>query len=110
MFLDHRSWQSRISAGIGYINSSIKTQDSIIRTLSNTSAIIPIQLSTGRPIFGRWEIEFAYRYYIAINDVLDGYSLNNKFDKYSYEYIGLKYMFGEKDHRFQKKGSCPSVN
>ena len=103
-----KGWQYRVSAGIGYTQNELLLTDSVQRTQNNTSVILPLQISTGRNIYKRFDIEFAYRYYIAKNNI-DGYVLNNNYDKYSYAFVALKYMFGEKDYRFMKKGSCPTA-
>ena len=103
-----KGWQYRVSAGIGYTQNELLLTDSVQRTQNYTSVILPLQISTGRNIYKRFDIEFAYRYYIAKNNI-DGYVLNNNYDKYSYAFVALKYMFGEKDYRFMKKGSCPTA-
>ncbi len=108
LFFELKGWQYRVSAGLGYSQNELLLTDSVQRTQNFSSVILPLQISTGRNIYKRFDIEFAYRYYIA-NNTIDGYVLNNNYDKYSYAFIALKYMFGEKDYRFMKKGSCPTA-
>lgn len=109
LFWEFKGWQYRASAGLGVYENKIRITDTVTTNIRNNELIVPIQLSTGRSLFKRIEVEFGYKYYIAFSDQIDGFAVNNNYDKYSYAFVALKYMFGEKDYRFMKKGSCPTA-
>lgn len=109
LLFELRGWQYRLAAGIGYVNNELFLSDSIQYYKNQSATTFPIQLSASRTLYKRFDVEFAYRYYFTNKNNFDGYVLNNTYDKFSYTYVALKYMFGEKDYRFMKKGSCPSA-
>lgn len=109
LLFDWSGWLYKSSVGLGFVNNSFKLNNYTPITTESTTAIIPIQLSTGRQVYKRFELELGYRYYLGLDNKIEGIAFNNKFDKYSYAFVGLKYLIGEKDYRFQKKGSCPSA-
>ncbi len=109
LIFELKGWEYRVSSGLGYVQNELLLTDSVQRSQNVSSIILPLQISTSRNIYKRFDIEFAYRYYFTDKNIFDGYILNNTYDKYSYAYVALKYMFGEKDYRFMKKGSCPTA-
>lgn len=109
MFWDFRGWQYRASAGIGFLRNDVDVSDTLYRNVITSTGVLPFQLSTGRVLWKRYELEIGYRYYLAFSDKVDGLAHLNTFDKYTFAFVGVKYLIGEKDYRFQKKGSCPTV-
>lgn len=109
LLFDWYGWQYKSAIGIGFVNNSSILTNYTTSNAESTTAILPFQISTGRVLKKRFEIEFGYRYYLAFDNNIEGVSNKNKFDKYAFAFVGLKYLIGEKDYRFQKKGSCPTV-
>lgn len=109
MFWDFRGWQYRASAGVGFLRNDVDVSDTLYRNVITSTGVLPLQVSTGRVLWKRFELEIGYRYYFAFSDKVDGLAHLNTFDKYTFAFVGVKYLIGEKDYRFQKKGSCPTV-
>jgi hypothetical protein len=109
LLFDWYGWLYKSSVGLGFVNNRFELNNYVTRETESTTAIVPLQISTGRKIYKRFELELGYRYYLGLNNKIDGIAFNNTFDKYSYVFAGVKYLIGEKDYRFQKKGDCPTV-
>jgi hypothetical protein len=109
LLFDWYGWLYKSSVGLGFVHNGFQLNNYTPIITESTTAVIPLQLSTGRQVYKRFELELGYRYYLGLDNKIEGIAFNNKFDKYSYAFVGLKYLIGEKDYRFQKKGSCPSV-
>ncbi len=109
LLFDWYGWQYKSAIGIGFVNNGFELNNYTSMRTESITAIVPLQLSTGRKVYKRFELEFGYRYYLGLDNEIEGIAFNNKFDKYAYAFVGLKYLLGEKDYRFRKKGSCPTV-
>lgn len=110
MLYDWYGWQYRASLGIGSLSNQYEIKGPLGNfNEKNSSVITPLQISTGRVLKNRWELEIGYRYYIAWDDNIEGLVNKNKYDKYGFTFVGIKYLLGEKDYRFQRKDSCPTV-
>lgn len=109
LLFDWYGWQYKSSIGIGFVNNEFELNNYFPNTTNSSTTIIPLQISTGRALIKRFEIEIGYRYYLGLDNDIEGIENKNTFDKYAYAFLGLKYLIGEKDYRFQKKNSCPTV-
>lgn len=110
LLFDWYGWEYCGSIGLGILSNeyAITSLSKSIQN-ENTSVITPIQFSTGRVIKKRWEFELGYRYYIAWDNNIEGLIHKNDYDKYAFTYVGIKYRLGEKDYRFKRSDSCPTV-
>lgn len=108
MVYDWYGWQYRAGVGIGFVNNTIDVTDTILKSIKSSTPIIPIQISTTRVLKKRWEMEIGYRYYLGIDNKIEGVAYNNTLDKYSFLFLAIKYRLGEKDFRFKRSDSCPT--
>lgn len=108
MIYDWYGWQYRLGVGIGFVNNTIDVRDTALHTVKTSTPIVPLQISTTRVLKKRWEMEFGYRYYLGLDNKIEGIAYNNTLDKYSFLYVALKYRLGEKDFRFKRSDTCPT--
>ncbi len=112
MFYDGPNGNLSVATGLGMINriTQIKTPSIDTSTTNQVNAIIPITLSGKTAMSKRIDLTVGYRYYLTMTDQLDATILKNNNDKYGFFYIGFYYNIGEKDFRYKKKNTCPTVN
>ena len=108
MIYDWYGWQYRIGTGIGFVNNKMDIRDSALSTVKTSTPILPLQISTTRVLKKRWELEFGYRYYLGLDNKIEGIAYKNTLDKYSFLYVAIKYRLGEKDYRFKRSDTCPT--
>lgn len=109
MIYDWYGWQYRAGLGIGFVNNTIDVTDTILHSVKTSTPIIPLQVSTTKVLKKRWEMEIGYRYYLGLDNTIEGIAYNNTLDKYSFLFLAIKYRLGEKDYRFQRGDTCPTV-
>ena len=109
MIYDWYGWQYRAGLGIGFVNNAIDVTDTILHSVKTSTPIIPLQVSTTKVLKKRWEMEIGYRYYLGLDNTIEGIAYNNTLDKYSFLFLAIKYRLGEKDYRFQRGDTCPTV-
>jgi hypothetical protein len=110
-----RGWDYRASLGVGVFEANVSSNqftpsnESSLNYRRVTEYIIPLQLTTGRVLYKRFELELGYRYNHTTSDVLDLHKMKWNKDKYGFAFVGIKYLLGEKDYRFFKEGECPTT-
>lgn len=108
MIYDWYGWQYRAGVGIGFVNNTMDVYDTLYHQVKTSTPIIPLQVSTTKVLKKRWEMEIGYRYYLGLDNTIEGIAYNNTLDKYSFLFLAIKYRLGEKDYRFQRGDTCPT--